>query len=154
MKILITSEEQNQISKTLCDVFDVEYIDQLYPDQEIELTFKTHPDTNPFFGLQHAEVTRKHLSTVQSTKIGKLNQFYGKKHRPEVIESNKQKNIEILTKLKGKKVNQYDLNGNFIQTHESVRSAARNIGVKHYNQISKCCRGIVAYSYGYLWKYA
>ena len=48
---------------------------------------------------------------MQSTKIGELNQFYGKTHRPEVIAENRRKNIEILTKLKGKKVNQYDLNG-------------------------------------------
>jgi group I intron endonuclease len=108
---------------------------------------------NPFYGQKHTEETKKHISYMQSTKVGELNQFYGKKHRPEVIAENRKKNIEILTKLKGKKVNQYDLNGNLIITHDSVRSAARSVNLKCYNEISKCCRGIKENYCGYLWKY-
>lgn len=154
MKITITPEEQKQFSKTLANIFDVECIEQEYQTQVIEFDYKTHPEINPFFGKKHTKDAKKQISKMQSTKTGELNQFYGKKHRLDVIENNRKKNIEILTKLKGKRVNQYDMNGNFITTHESVRSAARNIGVKHYNQISKCCRGIIQYSYGYIWKYA
>jgi hypothetical protein len=108
---------------------------------------------NPFYGQKHTEETKKHISYMQSTKVGESNQFYGKKHRPEVIAENRKKNIEILTKLKGKKVNQYDLNGNLITTHDSVRSAARSVNLKCYNEISKCCRGIKENYCGYLWKY-
>jgi len=109
---------------------------------------------NPFYGQKHNEETKKHISFMQSTKVGELNQFYGKKHKQETIENNRKKNIEILTKLKGKKVNQYDLNGNLIMSHDSVRSAARNIGAKSYNCISKCCSGKLQQFYGYIWKYA
>ena len=108
---------------------------------------------NPFYGQKHTEETKKHISYMQSTKVGELNQFYGKNHKPEVIAENRRKNIEILTKLKGKKVNQYDLDGNLIETHDSVRSAARSVNLKCYNEISKCCRGIKENYCGYLWKY-
>lgn len=109
---------------------------------------------NPFYGCKHDEETKKHISYMQSTKTGELNQFYGKKHKPETIESNRKKNIEILTKLKGKKVNQYDLNGNLISTYNGIRSAARSVNLKCYNQISLCCRGIKENYCGYIWKYA
>lgn len=108
---------------------------------------------NPFYGQKHDEETRKHLSEIQSTKVGALNPFYGKNHKPEVVAENRRKNIEILTNLKGKKVNQYDLNGNLIETHDSIRSAARSVNLKCYNEISKCCRGIKENYCGYLWKY-
>lgn len=154
MKIIVSVEEQKNLDKGLCRIFDVEYVDKEYFQQEFTYDCATHPKINPFFGKNHDIDTRHHLSKMQSTKTGESNQFYGKKHKPETIENNRKKNIEKLTMLKGKKVIQYDLDGNFIATHDSVRSAARNIGVKHYNQISKCCRGMIAYSYGYLWKYA
>ncbi|CAB4133057.1 Nuclease associated modular domain 3 [uncultured Caudovirales phage] len=118
-------------------------------------TFIQSPDGkgNPFYGCNHDDETRKHLSEIQSTKVGKLNQFYGKKHKPEVIEQNRQKNIEILTKLKGKKVSQYKMNGEYIATYDSVRCAARSLDLKCYNEISKCCRGTKENYQGYIWKY-
>ena len=109
---------------------------------------------NPFYGCKHTDETRKHLSEIQSTKTGDLNSFYGRKHKLETIESNRNKNIEIHTKLRGKKVNQYDLNGNLIGTHDGIRSAARSVNLKCYNEISKCCRGIKQNYCGYIWKYA
>ena len=108
---------------------------------------------NPFYGQKHDEETRKHLSEIQSTKVGALNPFYGKNHKPEVVAENRRKNIDILTNLKGKKVNQYDLNGNLIGTHDSIRSAARSVNLKCYNEISKCCKGVKENYCGYLWKY-
>ena len=153
MKIIVTPEEQKQLSQTLANIFDIEYVEQEYQSQVIDFDYKSHPAINPFFGKLHTENTKKHISEMQSTKVGELNQFYGKKHRPEVIENNRKKNIEILTKLRGKKVGQYDLNGNLISIHESIRSAARSVNLKCYNEISKCCRGIKENYCGYIWKY-
>lgn len=125
-----------------------------YKFEETEFIQSPIGEGNPFYGCNHTDETRKHLSYMQSTKTGSLNQFYGKKHKPEVIEQNRKKNIEILTKLKGKKVNQYDLNGNLINTYDGIRSAARSVNLKCYNEISKCCRGIKENYCGYIWKYA
>lgn len=56
---------------------------------------------------------------------------------------------------KKKKVIQYDLNGNYIKTHNSLKEAA--IEVMHKlgtSQISGVCNGIRKTAYGYRWKYA
>lgn len=105
-------------------------------------------------GYKHTESTKKHLSQASKLLVGNKNPFYNKKHTKETIENNREKNIQILTQIRGKKVLQYDLQGNLVALHDSVRSAARKIGIKHYNQISKCCRGLIGKSYGYKWEYA
>jgi len=105
-------------------------------------------------GYQHSDEMKKYLSNVQSQKVGILNPFYNKKHKPKTIAGNRKKNIEIFTKLKGKKVNQYDMDGNLINTHDGIRSAARSVNLKCYNQISLCCRGVKENYCGYIWKYA
>jgi len=51
-----------------------------------------------------------------------------------------------------KKVNKYDLKGNFIETYESVTSAAI-INKMDESNISICCRGKQKTSGGYKWSY-
>ena len=52
-----------------------------------------------------------------------------------------------------KKINQYDLNGNFIRSYESAREAERLGGFRNQN-IAFCCKGKQKTHYGYTWKYA
>ena len=52
-----------------------------------------------------------------------------------------------------KKVNQYDLEGNFIKTWNSLRDVERELNIFAIN-ISKCCRGIYKQSGNYVWRYA
>lgn len=51
-----------------------------------------------------------------------------------------------------KKVDQYDLNNNYIKTYPSMKEAERELGIQT-TLISKCCRGIAKTSGGYKWKY-
>jgi hypothetical protein len=53
----------------------------------------------------------------------------------------------------GKKVNQYDLDGNYIRTYLSQSEVVR---INDFDQsaISGCCRGKYKQAYGYIWKYA
>lgn len=59
------------------------------------------------------------------------------------------------TKIKkyGKKVNQYDLDGNFIRSYNSL-----SLIQKEFNYccvaIANCCKGKSKTSYGYIWRYA
>lgn len=55
-------------------------------------------------------------------------------------------------KTTSKKVYQYDMDGNFIQEHESASSAERFLG-KCNSKISQCCLGKRKSTYGYLWSY-
>ena len=53
-----------------------------------------------------------------------------------------------------KQVNQYDLNNNFIKTHESVESALRDIGVIcGGSTIRAVCNRKTNTAYGYVWKW-
>ena len=75
-------------------------------------------------------------------------------------------NIEIATnqtvnaKLFGKIINQYDLDGNFLQSFSSARSAAASLGkitnTSHgaSSHIADVCKGKRKTAYGFIWKYA
>lgn len=51
------------------------------------------------------------------------------------------------------KVNQYDLQGNFIKTWYCVKDIERELGFDNRN-ICACCRGKKPTAYKYKWKYA
>lgn len=55
-------------------------------------------------------------------------------------------------KRRVRRIQQYDLNYNFIAEYASAREAARALGV-HHQQISACCRKVAKTAYGYIWKY-
>lgn len=67
----------------------------------------------------------------------------------EQEEKRRQKQLE----KERKPVNQYDMNGNLIDTHYSIQQAARNIG-KNAGPICLCCQNKQEYAYGYKWSYA
>lgn len=50
-------------------------------------------------------------------------------------------------------VNQFDLNGNYVRTFESLVDAATSIGRDNSSGITSCCRGNISNSGGYIWKY-
>ena len=52
-----------------------------------------------------------------------------------------------------KEVEQYSLDGEYIQTHSSCREAARSINAPYHVGISACCIGKQKSAYGYKWKY-
>ena len=53
-----------------------------------------------------------------------------------------------------KLVEQYSLNGEYIQTFSSCREAARGIGASYHVGINSCCLGKQKTAYGFKWKYA
>jgi len=66
------------------------------------------------------------------------------------------KRKETLAKMTEKtrvKVNQYDLNGNFVKTWDCIRSAGKTLKIDESN-ISTCCRGRLKTSGGYIWRRA
>lgn len=55
-------------------------------------------------------------------------------------------------RVKPKKVNQYDLEGNFIKTWDGEATAGRSLNINQRN-ISSCCRGLRNNAGGYIWKF-
>lgn len=71
------------------------------------------------------------------------------------------KNINIKETIKRginyrkKKIEQYDLNNNLLNTFDGCRDAARFLGDENKNKhISECANGKRKTAYGYIWKYA
>lgn len=67
---------------------------------------------------------------------------------------------EVVQKALGKIVNQYDLDGNFIQSFPSLKAAATSLGkitntsLGATSHISNVCKGKRKTAYGYKWKFA
>ena len=51
-----------------------------------------------------------------------------------------------------KRIEQYDLMGNFIQEFECMADAENLLGIKYQN-ISMCCRGVIHQTHNYIFKY-
>lgn len=79
-------------------------------------------------------------------------------HKDECKTNNKDDNLEWCNRLYnntysfGKKVEQL-LNGVVIDTHDSIRSAARKVGLKSHEGILNCCKGVHLTAKGYEWRY-
>ena len=52
-----------------------------------------------------------------------------------------------------RRVEQYDLSGDFIKSWESATLAGKTLGINNGN-ITACCKGKLKTSGGYIWKYA
>lgn len=54
----------------------------------------------------------------------------------------------------GRKVNQYDMHGNFLRSHDSVDNLKQFLNKTCVSSIYTCCMGEIKYAYGYIWRYA
>lgn len=102
---------------------------------------------------------------VGETFIKNPNNFPQINHKDENKQNNKVSNLEFCTqkyntnygtaierrcKKTRKKVKQFDLQGNFINSFESVTKAEKSLGIKH---IYDCCNGKLKTCGGYIWRY-
>lgn len=108
----------------------------------------------------------KYNSIVEASKnIGfsnsQLKRILSSKNKTEYLQDNRgifyiRYEIEVV-KLKKEinkiAVNQFDMNGNYIKTHDSLTKAANSIGVDNPSNITLCCKGKNKSAYGYLWRY-
>ena len=69
-------------------------------------------------------------------------------------------NERVVQRVLGKIINQYDKQGNYIQSFPSVKAAAEALGKitstsnGATSHISDVCRGKRKTAYGYIWKFA
>lgn len=119
-------------------------------------------------GGSHSEQTKKLLSEIGKTKVGELNNFYGRKHSEESkrkmseakkMNPNTKANALIggkaTSELLSKPVIQFDLNGDFIAEYPNTTSASLKItnGKAKYSHIADVCNGKRKTWKGYVWKY-
>lgn len=94
---------------------------------------------NHRFGTVASKETREKLSKAHK----------GQKRSEET----KLKYRKLQTELNGVKVNQYDLDGNYIATFNSTADAGRATSTHHSNIIA-CCKGRLKKTGGFIWNYA
>lgn len=73
----------------------------------------------------------------------------------ETGQGNKNRKREVLDRQSesmGRKVYQYDLEGNFIKEYRSVRTAAKELNTNHAN-ITRCCNGEYKHTQGFIFRY-
>lgn len=98
--------------------------------------------------------TDEHKRKKSLAQTGSKNHRYGKHWSEEDKERIRQINISHPSKgqIPSRKINQYDLNGNYIKTWNSMGEIKRELGISHCT-ISDCCRGKQSTSGGFIWKY-
>lgn len=79
-------------------------------------------------------------------------------HKDKNKKNNKVNNLEWCTQSyniiysKGKKINQYDKNNNFIKTWDAIADIKRELNIDS-SSIVRCCKGIKNSAGGFKWKY-
>lgn len=87
-------------------------------------------------------------------KLNELEIFYIAKYNTLVPNGyNLTKGGTSGAELYKKEVDEYDLNGNFIQTHESIISACLYVGTECNRAILKCCKGESKFAFQKIWRY-
>lgn len=98
----------------------------------------------PKENMQHAVKTGLIKSGIESP-------VYNRKYSKETLEKMKKANRKTVKKYLRKKVNQYDLNGNFIKTWDSLTETEKE-GFK-WKGVQNCCVRGDRQAYGYQWKF-
>jgi len=82
------------------------------------------------------------------------NRSYNIKHSYEVLKRKASLKglIEYREKQK-KKINQYDLQGNFIRTWNCISDAEKFLNIKSIGKICECCKNKRKSAFGYKWQY-
>lgn len=96
----------------------------------------------------------EHKRKIGESQKGEKNHNYGKKAPDEIRKKMTEGQLKHPNsgQFLSRKINQYDLQGNFIKTWQSMGEIYRELGLKHCG-ISDCCRGKQKTSGGYVWKY-
>lgn len=97
-------------------------------------------------GKKHSFESRRKMSASAKGRI------FSEETRQKLSEVRMSKDPKDRRKM-SKKVNQLDLQGNFIKVWDSVKDAASGVGLKSSSGISDVCRGKQKTSKGFKWEF-
>ena len=123
-------------------------------DNVIQYSSETGEILNIFDNIEQAEsitsVNRKYImkscKNENSTAGGYIWRYSNKGEYEESVNVSKNKHIK-------KKISQFSVTGEYLETYESITIAAKKYNV-NISAISNCIRGKSETSCGYIWKYA
>lgn len=106
-------------------------------------------EKNPMYGKNHTDETKQNF---RETKLGEKNPMYGKHLTNEAKQNLREKTLGDKNH-NSKKIYQYNLNDDFIQTFGSSGEAARYMGKKDGSKIRLCARVDSKPAYGFKWSH-
>lgn len=118
--------------------------------KKISKTLKDRTDivrTKPQLGKPLSQETKKKISNslkLRTDLVRKFPSWLGKTHTEETK--------KIMSEKHKIKINQYDLNNNFIQSFNSISEAGKKTNIDR-STIGKCCKGMYKTAGNFKWKY-
>lgn len=107
-------------------------------------TFIENPNNYPCINHKDENKLNNNVDNLEWCTIG-YNNVYGTKPI---------KYKKTIKKVLGKKINQYDLDGNLINSFDCIMDAERFLNKKRASTpIWTCCKGKTKTAYGYRWEY-
>lgn len=141
--------EMHWLSYFASHIHEIEgYNEEQFLKGEIELDkdIKSNGIINEY-SINNCKFVNHHENSIQAASTRKND--YGDK----ISQTMKEKGVSQGSKNgRAKKVNQYDLQGNFIKTWDYAKQIKEELNYDH-SSILKCCKGRQKTAYGYIWKY-
>ena len=80
------------------------------------------------------------------------NKIRGQKRTEETKQKMRESKLGKPSNNKKKKISQYDLNGDFLKTWDSLKEISLTLNLSH-NSINRCCQEKQKKAFNYIWKY-
>jgi len=139
----VSEETRRRLSEVLKEGYRTGCISPPVQSEEtlMRMSVERTGDGNPMYGKHHtqdaiAKIVARHKGAKRSEET-----------KRRISESRFRSN-----KIKRRKVDQFDLEGNFIATYPSIKDAAQSVG-DFESSIGSCCRGKARRSKQYRWRY-
>jgi len=138
-----------ECSETELDEKEIQYI------QEYKSTDRKHGYNRSYGGQKEHRATDETKRKMSESKKGKK---FTAEHCAKIGIANTKRKLSEETRCKisekhGKHILQFDLNGNFVKKYNSVKEAAKSVGLKSVNSINNVMRGLSKQSAGLWWEY-
>ena len=157
---------ENNLTEDQAKIMEVELIKQ-YNSNNRQYGYNTSPggdggapfgELNPFYGKHHTEETKKKISEAHKGMIvsdnvrKKLSEVHKRTWKDLEYRKKMTEKVKGVCNPRSKKINQYDLNGNFIRQCDYVKQAADELHIDVFG-IYKCANGQQKTAGGFIWKY-
>jgi len=156
----LNKREQYYIDKYIRDgySFDKQFYNAIKNIKNSKYKFTTDHRYNMSLSAKGKILSKEHRENLSKAAKKEYEnssntlRLYNKDKKYRSVEHRKKVSIGI-RKVMSIKILQYDLDGNFMNIHNTQIEAANSINIKKSYSINKCLKGISKQAYGYIWKY-
>jgi len=146
-KINIENIKNIEINETYCKLCNI----------TIKYNFKQHENTKKHREnfLNITDNSKKILCKICNKYIiDKRKHYNTESHKGKILQEEWEKQIKELDEnTTKKKVEQYDMNNNLLNTFDSINDAYTHLNKKYGGGIGRCCNGKIKNCVGFIWKW-